>query len=575
MNQYLFRPSVIIFLLLLSLFLYGCHGKSGPGNNKSTFAKLAVNSWTSPSKWKLAHSKQSNIKLTGESKLPGESIKIDFRLAENGWVSLQKKISKLEAETRPLVLWLETKVTSKLEVKLIDSDGSVFGKKVPLTDEYKTGKRLILYRKNTTYWWGGEDDNFDELSAVEIAFSGQGEGTVYLADIGFGLPDLKATFPPAGPKLDPNRKAPGVGFKQRRAKSMQAEDTLVLTWLKRVQDVSSPARALLPSMEGNQAHTFNNALVSMAFMLKGERGRAERILDFFAGATAHKNPCPAYQNFFYRGEPRGFFQQVTLRREGKLPAYHNPGKSDRWMGDMAWLLMAYRYYEKKYNSDKYTEISRLMLNLLEEWFTKAEAGGYVQHGWRKGDSYLHEESGHPEGNIDCYAAFRLWGREELAQKIRTWLDETVHGKGLPLDLYTWRVLAYGKKHANLLNIPEYDLRYRKKMQINGQQVLGFYPFPTPKTKNIWLDGVGHMACAYLATDRLQRGYFYANQMDAFIKTEKIRGQQVHYLPYTAKATGDYSWVKTNKGAASAAAWYIFAKNGFNPLKLNRLKNIDT
>jgi hypothetical protein len=34
-------------------------------------------------------------------------------------------------------------------------------------------------------------------------------------------------------------------------------------------------------MENNEAQTFNNALVAMAFLVKGERDRAERILDFY------------------------------------------------------------------------------------------------------------------------------------------------------------------------------------------------------------------------------------------------------------------------------------------------------
>ena len=48
-------------------------------------------------------------------------------------------------------------------------------------------------------------------------------------------------------------------------------------WLKQVQDTSFPEKALIPNMEDNVAQTFNNSLCAMAFLLVGEKGRAERI----------------------------------------------------------------------------------------------------------------------------------------------------------------------------------------------------------------------------------------------------------------------------------------------------------
>ncbi len=64
-------------------------------------------------------------------------------------------------------------------------------------------------------------------------------------------------------------------------------------------------KKLLPSMEGSQFQTFNNSLVAIAYILKGEKERSERILDFFAEATDKENQSPTLQNFFYKGEARG------------------------------------------------------------------------------------------------------------------------------------------------------------------------------------------------------------------------------------------------------------------------------
>ncbi|OQA00536.1 MAG: hypothetical protein BWY69_01681 [Planctomycetes bacterium ADurb.Bin401] len=388
-----------------------------------------------------------------------------------------------------------------------------------------------------------------------------------------------------GTVLDLNRELPGFGFEQRRDEKLLAEDKLVLEYLKQVQDAGSKQKQLLPSMglEDIEAQTFNNSLVAMAFMLHNEKERAERILNFYADATDINNTDPALQNFYYNGEPRGFFQWVAIRdcdapgngelHSGncKAKAWHHTGKADRWMGDMVWLMYAYKFYEKEYNSQKYDEITTLIKNLLLSWYKdEQDHGGYIQHGWRKGDSRLHEDGGHHEGNIDAYALFKLTGDTQIAGRIKHWLDSQLReNKDLPLDLYTWRVLAYGKDSAHLLDIPDYDLRFRKTLTFNGKKVTGFYHYPDIKIKNIWLDGTGHIACAYIAYGDKNRGYFYANQLDNFLIEKTINNVKVKTLPYTANKTGGYEWVDSSKGFISVCAWYIIAKNRFNPMKLER------
>jgi len=382
---------------------------------------------------------------------------------------------------------------------------------------------------------------------------------------------IPASLDAGDPMLNPDRALVEVGFRQRRAAVLFPEDPLILEWLKRLQDVSSPEQQLLPSIEGNQAHTFNNAVVAMAFLLKGEKERSERILDYYAQATHRENGVKSKQNFFYRGEPRGFYQSVRLNADGKGPAYHDAGSGDRWMGDMAWLLMAYKYHEQRYGPGRYEEIVRLLLELLIAFYRQAAdgEGGYVQHGWRNGDAYRHEDHGHPEGNIDCYAAFMLCERPVYAEKVRSWLERTLRGRELPLDLYSWRVLAFGSEAAHLLDIPEYDPRFRKTVVVNGGQAAGFFHAPDAGVTNIWLDGTAHMACGYLHYGDWYRGAFYANQLDAFIKERRIGGMPVHVLPYTANRQGGYEWVPLEKGFISVGAWYLFAKNGFNPMRLER------
>jgi hypothetical protein len=349
--------------------------------------------------------------------------------------------------------------------------------------------------------------------------------------------------------------------------TLNPEDPLVLEWLKVLQDHSSADHRLLPAQEGDDAaQTFNNSLVAIAFMAKHERERAERILDFYAQATVPDNNDPTLQNFFSTGEARGFFQEVSLT------TLHNAGHgSDRWVGDMAWLLCAYKFYEMTYQSIRYAHVISLLHDLLVSYYKPAGHGGYIQHGWRKADAYKHETDGHHEGNIDCYAVLRLCGEDTLARNVRTWIDNALENlQDLPLDLYTWRTLAYGPSAAGLLDVPERDPRYRKTILLRGRRVTGFYHGPDSAQNNIWTDGLGHIACAYLTCGSAEKGYYYANQMDSMIIERRMEGQLTHALPYAATRSGGYEWVDTSRGFTSCAAWYILAKNRVNPFRPDRV-----
>jgi hypothetical protein len=320
-------------------------------------------------------------------------------------------------------------------------------------------------------------------------------------------------------------------------------------------------------MEDGRAQTFNNALAAIVFILKDDRERAERILDFYQGATLPANTDHRLQNFFVDGQPRGFYQEMILRDSAAGRAGHAPEGSDRWMGDNAWLLIATHFYARRYETTRYDRLKELLRDLLISFYQPAAQGGFIRHGWRRGDASLHEPVGHPEGNLDCYAAFRLIGQERLAAQIQTWLHTVLVGSRLPLDLYTWRVLAMGPSYANALAVPENDLRYRKEVSVNGRPVMGFFHSPATDVQNIWVDGLGHMAVAYDLVGEGDRARFYSNQMDALLIDRPMEGGLTRALPYTANQEGGFGWVRLDRGFTSTAAWYLFAKNRFNPFTL--------
>ncbi|TLX76997.1 hypothetical protein E9993_04745 [Labilibacter sediminis] len=487
-----------------------------------------------------------------------------------GWVSLITDFTdEIKFNKNPLVFNLKANSNDYIEFKFIDINGSIFGKKLLLKDEFKDWTKIVIYPNNIEYWWGGEDDVLDNLKSFEIAISGTGAGNIWIDKIHFDATMPKTFLPKAGPVIDSLSQHAGFGFFLRRDSVLIPENPKVLEYLKVIQDTSSPEQQLLPSMENNEVSTFNNALVAMAFIVKEEYERAERILDYYSLATKKNNKIQNLQNFFYKKEARGFYQFTNIYEEKGILPYYNRDNSSRWMGDNAWLLIAFLHHKKATQSQKYDKMIGLLQDLLIDWYIdEGEQGGYVGHGWRNGDQKLHEGFGHPEGNIDAYAVMKLLDKKEYADKISVWLDKQINGVNLPLDLYTWRVLAYGKEYAHLLNIPEYDFRFRKIVKVNNQKAMGFYHGPDINMNNIWLDGTGHIACAYITCGDKYRGYFYANQLDKFLINQTIEGVETCSLPYTFNKEGGYEWVEPDRGFVSVAAWYIFAKNEFNPMLLN-------
>lgn len=522
----------------------------------------------------------------------GDGVDLNYEIIEGGWVNVATPLRGAASPAEPVTFVFHVDHACRLELKFVYADGATFGCRAAVAPEGDHWRRLTIYPRNAEYWWGGSGKR-RQLRSFELAVTGTaGTGTVSIARMERGPRGTRSSFGPSdngspaadsatsdapllhvpydGPVLDPDRNLQGYGTRQRRAETMIAEDPLVLKWLRAVQDAGSLERQLLPStLKSDEAQTFNNALVAMAFIRHGERERAERILNFFQRAARKRdNNDPTLQSFYLRGEARGFYQRVSMRGENGAVAYHAGPEVDRWMGDMAWLWLAYRDYQQTYHDDRYADVAGALLELLKSWYidNPVGQGGYVQHGWRRGDSQLHESYGHHEGNIDCYAVFSLSGERDLAEKIRIWLEDQLAGRNdLPLDLYAWRVLAYGGAHAELLNVPDFDLRYRKSFELRGREITGPYHGPGPGIDNIWFDGLGHLSCAYSAAGNLPRANFYSNQLDTAIIDQRIGGKISHAIPYTAKSEGDYRWVNIDEGFISVPAWYVFTKHRFNPL----------
>ncbi|MEN8251808.1 MAG: T9SS type A sorting domain-containing protein [Bacteroidota bacterium] len=531
------------------------------GVTTDTTNYLASDNWDDHQLWSLAINTGASASKSTYAGLHGDGIDISYSFPSQGdWLSMSIGLPDTFNTTNSIAFFIKSSTaTNNLELKFVDGDGSTFRRIVPLSEYSSDWEHVVIYLSDTEYAWGG-NTSYEEFSKFEIAVSGVGSGTVWIDEIGMGSDTLRSSFPSV---LDPDSTLAGIGFAQRRDSAMNPEDPLVLEYLKLMQDVSSAWQTLMPSQEDNSAHTFNNVMTALAFIVKDERERVERILDFYANATDTNNSNIYRQNFYYQADgivqARGFYQECNINT---LMA---TATKDRWMGDMAWLLIACKNYENRYDSNRYDELVKVIKDLLLSFYIDSGQGGYIQHGWRDGDSHLHESNGHPEGNIDCYVALKLCGENYHAQKIKIWLEEQLaNSPGLPLDLYTWRTLAFGGDYVHLLNIPEYNFNYRKVIEVNGEDVMGLFSYPNAEVNNFWNDGTGHISCAYQAFGDTARGYFYANQLDHLIIERIIGDDTTHAIPYTLNKSGGYDWVDLNKGFISSCAWYILAKSSYNP-----------
>jgi hypothetical protein len=152
----------------------------------------------------------------------------------------------------------------------------------------------------------------------------------------------------------------------------------VYAWL----DSQQLPNGLVESAENsNMCSLYDNALGVMAFSVKGDFARAERILDFFQSNLGAE----------MKTEPGGYGQ--FRGRDGKT--FGNP---HRWLGDNAWLLIALNNYHKLAGNQKYQE----MASTIEAWIRSLQdKGGTIWGGFETNGQKIGPNA---EGMLDAFNA---------------------------------------------------------------------------------------------------------------------------------------------------------------------------
>lgn len=115
----------------------------------------------------------------------------------------------------------------------------------------------------------------------------------------------------------------------------------------------------------------------------------------------------------------------------------------------------------------------------------------------------------------------------------------------------------------------------KTAEVNGKQITG-YCFDEDNDV-VWLEGTGQMALAFGIANMNDQKAKYLNEMEKVLIKSTAHSNSIGF-PYASNLATSYGSGKlwkysSTKISISGGAWYLFAKNNFNPFNVGRNKEI--
>lgn len=147
----------------------------------------AMDHLSSANGWNLYVSDNSKGELKEVNGFKNKGIALYYDInANGGWVSIEKplKIGIKEESRFSFYVKRKGREPMTIEFKLIDKDGSVFGKKYYNLSSIDSWKKFSIEFSDLSYLWGG-DSQFNEVNSISFAISGErGEkGKLYLSSL--------------------------------------------------------------------------------------------------------------------------------------------------------------------------------------------------------------------------------------------------------------------------------------------------------------------------------------------------------------------------------------------------------
>lgn len=331
-----------------------------------------------------------------------------------------------------------------------------------------------------------------------------------------------------------------------------------ILWIENMQSTNG----LLESSENTDfVSLYDNSLAALVFIEINQIEKAENIFDFFNSKVNTE---------LLKGSG-GFYQFRNSSGENG---------SRTWMGDNAWLLIALNKYHEITENDKYQP----MAHSIEQWLRGLQdSDGGLWGGFNEDETVIPKVT---EGMITAFNAVK--GYDDFHKNILSFLKENrwdaineflVAWPENPtynhaLDLHSLgSLILEGYSPQNLFHAEQF---YNTQTStVNGMEISG-YCFDEDKDV-VWLEGTAQMAAAHKFLDNIVIAEELLIELEkSFINSSLI--SDAKGIPYTTNHGtnfgSDQLWNHADlTPTLSSTAWYIFAKNGFNPLKLNESKEI--
>lgn len=359
----------------------------------------------------------------------------------------------------------------------------------------------------------------------------------------------------------------------------------------------------------NVAFTYDNSVALLAFIVSGDKQRAQILADSLVYAMEHDRfyTDDRLRNAYMGGDLVSFPGWTPNGKKGtaRMPGWYD-AQERRWdedmfqvsthTGNVAWAMLALLGYYEVYGGDKYLSV----VEKLGDWVQRncrdeRGPGGYTGgfEGWEPNPAKLTYKA--TEHNIDLYAAFNRLARitrkdiwKERADHARKFIEKmwdkengmfwtgttpngvTAYKEVIPVDIQAWAILALGQKSKPYLKALDYAQSHLSegdgfRFSDSGGISEG--------RKGIWYEGTAQMAAAYYATGQkgkwaklvsaLHGAQFKTGGMPAADINELYTGFKIHVIKSDG-TLGEIPWLYYHRAHVGATAWLVLAEKGINP-----------
>ena len=162
-----------------------------------------IDKFDNPSNWQKIESDGAEIKLSTQTGLSGNCLRIDYAFTGAGYCGIQRTFPFSLPDNYKFSFYLKgNSPKNNLEFKLVDKSGDNVWWKNQRNYEFPTEwDKIIIKKKDIEFAWGpvggGEVKNFENIQII-IAASEGGSGTIFLDNLSF-----EEIIPPKDPNAKP------------------------------------------------------------------------------------------------------------------------------------------------------------------------------------------------------------------------------------------------------------------------------------------------------------------------------------------------------------------------------------